>query len=336
MKRKAIIILCGLLVLAGLSLLLILPKDAHEQLENLRTSSVVYDRNGEVVGNLGYSSRIWTPLEDISPQLQQAVVAIEDSRFNKHSGIDLKGIARAVWHNLIPGGALEGGSTITQQLAKTALLSSERTLLRKVQDIALALQIELTYSKNDILELYLNSIYLAHGNVGVEAASRYLFNKSAAELNLSEAAMIAGMIRSPENYSPVKNPDTAKQRRDLVLRKMLEHEYITKSDYNQAVATKFAPVDRKQHAKVGNYFLDYVKEYLIEKEGLSEAELRYGGYQIYTTLDLQMQQAAEAAMLKLPKIESAQIQPQGQLFNLDADPGLFLEMLGGRSYAKTK
>jgi len=333
LKRKLIIIflifVLGATVVYGATL----PKNMRQKLENIRTASSVYDRNGKLIGNLYYYRRIWTPISKISPLLQKAVVSIEDARFYKHNGIDLKGIARAAVHNLIPGGAMEGGSTITQQLAKISLLSSERTVSRKVQDITLALQIEQTYSKQEILELYLNSVYLAHGNVGVEAASRYFFNKSAADLNLSEAALIAGMIRSPENYSPLKNMATAKKRRDLVLKKMAEYKYITQAQAKAAMATGIKIVKQNNNATVGGYFLDYVKEQLI-KQGFTEEQLRFGGYKIYTTLDLNAQKAAEQTMAaQLPKIASAKIQPQGALVSLDVKSGEILAMVGGRSYA---
>ena len=159
--------------------------------KNISMSSIVYDRHGQLIGNLFDHRKTWVSLDKIHPHLQKAVVAIEDARFYNHFGIDLKGIARAVVRNLIPGGPMEGGSTITQQLAKIALLSSERTMSRKFKDITCALGIEQSFTKNQILELYLNSIYLAHGNLGVEAAAQYYFGKSAAALTLDQAALIA-------------------------------------------------------------------------------------------------------------------------------------------------
>lgn len=333
MKRKLIVVFLLFVVCATAVYGAALPKNMREKLENIRTASSVYDRNGKLIGNLYYYRRVWTPISKISPMLQKAVVSIEDNRFYKHNGVDLKGIARAAVHNIIPGGSMEGGSTITQQLAKISLLSPERTVTRKVQDITLALQIEQTYSKQEILELYLNSVYLAHGNVGVEAASRYLFNKSAAELNLSEAALIAGMIQSPENYSPLKNMTAAKKRRDLVLKKMAEYKYITSAQAKAAIATSIKIVKQNNNATVGGYFLDYVKEQLL-KEGFTEEQLRFGGYKIYTTLDLNAQKAAEQTMTsQLPTIASAKVQPQGALVSLDAQSGEILAMVGGRSYA---
>jgi len=273
----------------------------QRKLENIQMASAVYDRNNQLIGNLYYYRRIWVDFAKFPKTLRDAVVAIEDTRFYQHNGIDLRGMARAFYHNLVPGGAMEGGSTITQQLAKISLLNSERTLVRKVQDITLAMQIEQIYTKDEILTMYLNSVYLAHGNVGMEAASRYYFGKAASQLRLEEAALLAGLIRSPERYSPVKHPEIAKKRRNLVLKKMLEQQYITRAQYNAAVGSDIRLAKSNDLAAVGGYFLDYVRETLL-KEGFDETDLRFGGYKIYTSLDLKHQKAAERTMLQLPKV----------------------------------
>ncbi len=335
MKRKTMIgviifLVCGILVFAA-----DLSRDMRQKLENIRMASSVYDREGRLVGNLYFYNRMWISFERIPKHVKDAVVAIEDSRFYQHNGVDLKGMARAFFYNIIPGGAMQGGSTITQQLAKISLLTSERTVTRKVQDINYALQIEKVYTKDEILELYLNSIYLAHGNVGIEAAARYYFNKSAGQLNLAESALLAGLIQSPENYSPVKNLKKAKNRRDLVLQKMLEQKYITKTQYNAAVASSVKIVKRPTTASTGAYFLDYIKEYLIKKEGFSEEQLRFGGYKIYTTLDISCQKEAEKVMAALPQTPS-ETQPQGALVTIDPKTGAILAMVGGRSYGSSQ
>lgn len=336
MKRAILLVLIVLIIGAGLTYSAMLPQNTRAKLENIRTASEVYDRHGKLIGNLYHQRRIWTPAEKISPYLKEAVVAIEDARFYQHDGIDFRGIVRAALQNMIPGGAIEGGSTITQQLAKISLLSSERTLTRKFQDIMLALQIEKIYSKEEILELYLNSVYLAHGNVGVEAAARYFYNKSAADLNLEESALLAGIIRSPENYSPVKNLTTAENRRNLVLEKMAEQDYITAEQYRKASAAAVKIVEQNQSTVVGGYFLDYIKDYLIHHEGFSDDQLRFGGYKIYTSLDLANQHQAEQVMSQLPRIEGAGIQPQGALISLEAKTGEILAMVGGRRYAESQ
>lgn len=335
MKRRIWIILllfvigCGVVYSSGLT------RDIKKKLESIRLASTVYDRKGRVIGNLYYSNRVWVPGNKISKDLKDAVVAIEDSRFYQHNGIDVRGIARAVVRDIMAGGAAEGGSTITQQLAKISLLSSEKTLSRKVRDIEYAMEIERNYTKREILEMYLNSVYLAHGNVGIEAASRYYFGKPANRLSLAQSALLAGMIRSPENYSPFKHPKAAKLRRNTVLRRMLELKYITPSEYKKAAASGLSVVKQNEKISVAGYFLEYIREYLIAKQGFTEEQLRFGGYKIYTTLDLDMQNEAERTMLNLPKV-SAKVQPQGALISLDPKTGGILAMVGGRSYAESQ
>ena len=335
MKRKFIY---GCLLFAFCSVVVygaVLTKDMRQKLENISMASAVYDRNNQLIGNLYYYNRIWTPINKIPANLQNAVVAIEDSRFYEHKGIDLRGMARALVRDIIPGGPVEGGSTITQQLAKIALLSQERTISRKLEDISYALEIEKVYTKKEILELYLNSVYLAHGNVGVEAASRYYFGKSVSGLNLEESTMLAGMIQSPENYSPLRHPKECKERRNVVLRRMAELKYISNAQYKAASARSLHVVNRAAVASVGAYFLDYIRQYLISKENFTEEQLRYGGYKIYTTLDLNCQRQAEGAMLSVPKV-SAKVQPEAALITLDPRTGEILAMMGGKNYGQSQ
>jgi penicillin-binding protein 1A len=334
-KRKTILVIAFLILSAAVVYGATLPKDMRQKLEKLQMAAAVYDRERQLIGNLYYCRRIWVDLEAIPKVLRQAVVATEDSRFYRHNGVDLRGMARAVYHNLIPGGATEGGSTITQQLAKISLLSAERTLTRKMRDITLAVQIEQTYTKDEILTMYLNSVYLAHGNVGVEAASRYYFGKPVSQIKLGEAALLAGMIRSPENYSPVKHPQAARARRNFVLLKMREQKMITPAQYDVATAGGLQVVKADELAAVGGYFLDYVRENLL-KEGFAEADLRFGGYKIYTSLDLKWQRMAERAMLKLPNPAGAKAHPEGALISLDPKTGEIVAMVGGHSYAATQ
>lgn len=334
-KTKTAIIFFFLLFSLTMAYTIILTKDIDDTLKNISMSSIVYDRHGQLIGNLFDHRKTWVSLDKIHPHLQKAVVAIEDARFYNHFGIDLKGIARAAVRNLIPGGPMEGGSTITQQLAKIALLSSERTLIRKFKDITCALGIEQSFTKNQILELYLNSIYLAHGNLGVEAAAQYYFGKSAATLTLDQAALIAGLIRSPENYSPFKDPELAVARRNLVLKKMYEQGYITAAEYKKASAKPLNVTKREKTSIAGAYFLDYVKESLIAEHGFTEEELRLGGFRIYTTLDITAQKAAEEVTTKLPGF-TRKDSPQIALLTLDPRTGEILAMVGGRNYTDTQ
>ncbi|MGE5581719.1 MAG: transglycosylase domain-containing protein [Bacillota bacterium] len=335
MKRKITMVLVVFIFCSVVAYGAVLTKDMRQKLENISMASVVYDRHNQLIGNLYYYNRIWVPLTKIPKSLQNAVIAIEDSRFYQHNGVDLRGIARAFIRDIIPGGGVEGGSTITQQLAKIALLSQERTITRKIEDISYALEIEKVYTKKEILELYLNSVYLAHGNAGVEAAARYYFGKSASQLNLEESALIAGLIQSPENYSPLKHPKESKERRNVVLKRMLDLKYISAAQYKKAAASGLHVVSRQETASVGAYFLDYVRQYLISNEKFTEEQLRYGGYKIYTTLDLTAQRDAEHAMAVVPKV-TAKVQPQAALITLDPRTGEILAMVGGRDYRKSQ
>jgi len=335
MKRKLAIVAIVFVFCSVVAYGAVLTKDMRLKLENISMASAVYDRNNQLIGNLYYYNRIWAPINKIPKNLQNAAVAIEDSRFYQHNGIDLRGIARAVVKDLIPGGPVEGGSTITQQLAKIVLLSQERTISRKIEDITYALEIEKVYTKKEILELYLNSVYLAHGNVGVEAASRYYFGKSVSGLNLEESALLAGIIQSPENYSPIRNPQACKGRRNVVLKRMADLKYISEAQYKAAAARGLHVVNRQEVASVGAYFLDYIRQYLLSNEKFTEEQLRYGGYKIYTTLDLNYQRQAEAAMLSIPTV-AAKVQPQAALITLDPRTGAILAMMGGRNYGKSQ
>ncbi len=336
MKRKVYLVAVIIFLLGGTVVFAAsLTKDMRQKLENIRTASVAYDRNGKIIGNLYFYNRIWVPSEKMSRDVRNAAVAIEDSRFYQHNGVDIRGMARAVIKDLLPGGGVEGGSTITQQLAKISLLSSERTLSRKIQDITLALEIEQVYTKKEILEMYLNSVYLAHGNVGVEAAARFYFGKSANQLSLAESATIAGLIQSPENYSPVKHPAQAKARRNVVLQKMLEQKYITQAQYRRAIREPIRVTGQTNPSAVAGYFLDYLREDLLKNEGFTEEQLRFGGYRIYTTLDLNLQKAAEIAIAGIPKM-AAKVQPQGALVSLNPATGGILAMVGGRNYGESQ
>lgn len=205
----------------------------------LPEATVIFDASGNIVARLFTQNRQTIPLSDMPQYLLDAIVAVEDHHFYHHWGLDPRGIARAMVRNLSAGEIVEGGSTITQQLAKNLYLSHDRTLHRKLREAILAAKLERKYSKNEILALYWNSIYLGAGTYGVEAAAQSYFGKHARDLTLAEAALLAGLPRAPENYSPLKNREAARKRRNLVLDKMAEHGFITRA---QAEAAKQEPV----------------------------------------------------------------------------------------------
>lgn len=255
----------------------------------------VLSDDGEVIGEFYKERRIVVPMGEIPPVVCQAFVAAEDAKFFQHKGISYLGILRAIGKNILAGQLTQGGSTITQQTVRSMLLSRERTVSRKVREFILAYRIEKNLSKEEILYIYLNQIYLGHGNYGVEAACRDYFNKGVAEVNLAEAALLAGLPRSPENYSPLKNLERAKARQAYVLGRMVDEGYITKQ---AAEAAYRAPlkIQSRQNAflNLAPYFTEYVRIYIRDKYG--EDALYTQGLQVHTALDLQTQKAAQEAL----------------------------------------
>lgn len=302
-------------------------------------SSQIYDINGNLITTVhSVENRVPVTLSKVPKNLQNAFIAAEDARFYQHMGIDPRGILRAVWSNITDRGVSEGGSTITQQLAKNAYLSQERTLQRKIQEAFLALQIERQYTKNEILELYLNQIYFGQGAYGVQAAAHLYFGKNVEDLDLAECAMLAGIPKSPNYYSPLNNLKASTERQSVVIDQMVKYGYIDSDTANKAKNTKIALASRSANANEGgssggvaSYFVDYVTQILIEKYG---ADAVYkDGLKIYTSIDLDMQRAAEKAMSNLPTFRTdgnGVKQPQGALVAIDPRTGHIKAMVGGR------
>jgi penicillin-binding protein 1A len=257
-----------------------------------------YSEEGEVIGRLWEEKRIVMPLEKIPPQVRNAFIAAEDRRFFDHQGLDFMGILRAFVKNMTAGRIEQGGSTITQQVTKSLLLkSSEKTYKRKVREATLSIQLEKVFSKNEILFLYLNQIYLGHGAYGVEAAARTYFDKSVADLTLAEAALIAGLPQAPGRYSPIVNFDSAKARQRYVLERMAQDGYITQAQ--AAEADKEELVFRQGYENTfqkGGYFSEHVRRYLVDKYG--QDLVNRGGLKVFTSMSLKMQYAATDALKK--------------------------------------
>ena len=299
-------------------------------------SSQIYDINGKLITTVhSVENRLPVPMSKIPKNLQNAFVAAEDARFYQHIGIDPRGIMRAVWSNITGGGVSEGGSTITQQLAKNTLLSQDRTLKRKIQEALLALQIERKYTKNEILELYLNEIYFGEGAYGVQSAAIVYFGKNVENLTLEECAMLAGIPKSPNYYSPLNNLKAATDRQSTVLDQMVKYEFIDTATATKARNTKLKLMSHSPQSdnktNTATYFIDYVIQNLIDKYGADA--LYKDGLKIYTSLDLDMQEAAEQAMQKLPdgRADGNGIkQPQGALIAIDPHTGQIKAMVGGR------
>lgn len=240
--------------------------------------------------------RVVVPLEQAPKHLIQAFVAAEDARFFEHEGVDIKSIARAFLKNLAAGRIEQGGSTITQQVTRSLLLKdSKKTYRRKVREAILSMQLERSFSKDQILFLYLNQIYLGHGAYGVEAAADTYFNKNVKDLVLPESALLAGLPQAPARYSPVLNFERAKARQKYVLERMYEEEYITHQQLIEALGADLN-IQTKTESTFAKapYFTEHVRRYLVNKYG---KDLLYsGGLRVYTTLDLKMQAAAKKAL----------------------------------------
>ncbi|MFO0775572.1 MAG: PBP1A family penicillin-binding protein [Nitrospiraceae bacterium] len=255
--------------------------------------SRVYSDDRQVIGQFYIERRLVTPIAQIPKSFINAVIAVEDARFFEHPGLDFVGIARAAWTNFRRGGRVEGASTITQQLARSLFLSSERTFTRKIKELMLAYKIELILNKDQILELYLNQIYFGQGAYGIAAATQTYYGKELKALTLPEAALLAGLPKSPNHYSPLRSPELAKKRQEHVLSRMEDAGFITPKERQAAVEEKL--VFRKPSSdSPAPYFVEHIRQYLVAKYG--EAAVYKGGMEIYTTLNLDMQRAADQAV----------------------------------------
>jgi penicillin-binding protein 1A len=253
-------------------------------------------RDGSLIRALAEERRVVVPIEQIPDDVKNAFVASEDSSFYEHDGLDYKGIVRALWTNIKAGGISQGGSTITQQVAKTFLLSSDRTVVRKLKDMVLALRIEKRLQKNEILYLYLNQIYLGSGAYGVEMAAQTYFGKHVGELSLAEIAMIVGVVPAPNRYSPLRHMDSAKKRQQLVLGRMLEEGYITNEQHEIARKEEVRVLARQveQTEIAGQYFAEEVRRYLEKHYGAQK--MLTGGLEVRTSVDLAKQSAGYRAV----------------------------------------
>jgi len=317
-------------------------------LENFTPSVVtkIFDRNENLITELFIERRELVPLNEIPVDLQNAFLAIEDNDFFSHWGISTKGILRAAFMNFLKGKVSQGGSTITQQLAKTIFLTSERTLMRKIKELLITIRLEKQYSKEEILQLYINQIYLGSGRYGAESASKIYFGKSVRELNLAESALIAGLAKAPNYYSPLRNTERAKQRRAVVLSRMRDLNFITA--VQEEHANNYPLPDKKftDDEKTGSYFIEYLRILLEPKYGSDI--LHKGGLTIYTTLDINMQKAAEKAlkealddfdnkqMAVFEKEETELKKVQGAVMAIDHKTGAIRVMVGGRDFKETK
>lgn len=240
--------------------------DSLENL-NLISATQVFDINGQLISKLFEENRIVVPINNISPYVQEAIVANEDTRFYSHFGIDPIGIIRAMAVNIRAGGLVEGGKTITQQLAKNMFLTQERTITRKIKEALLAIIIDYKFSKQEILQAYLNQVYFGEGAYGIEGAAQMYFGKHAKDLTLAEGALLAGLPRGPNIYSPYVDIKAALARRELVLAGMVKEGFITEQDATQAKAEPITLAGKKKRVVQASYFLDYIANELVGRYG---------------------------------------------------------------------
>jgi penicillin-binding protein 1A len=293
------LLLFGGLVGAAFGVTIGLSRDLPQiqNLENFKPmlSSLLYSYDGQPLADFGIERRQRTSLARIPIRLRQAVISVEDQYFYSHFGVNPAGIIRAAWKNMQAGRVVQGGSTITQQLARNLFLTRRRRLSRKIRETILALQIERSYTKEQILELYLNQIYLGHGAYGAEEASQFYFGKHVEDLDLAQCALLAALPKAPNKYSPKRNPTAALKRRNVVLELMYGEGYITRE---QCISAKLEPIVLAGSATIEGpsapYFAEYVRRQLIDRYGYDT--LYKGGLKVYTTLDLEMQEAAQTAV----------------------------------------
>lgn len=301
--------------------------------------SQFYDNENTVIYTTASAEhRLPVKLDKIPKHVQAAFVSIEDNRFYEHSGIDYRGTFRALVSNIM-GQEVQGGSTITQQLAKNAFLTQERTLSRKVKEAFLARQLENKYTKDEILNMYLNQIYFGEGAYGVESASLKYFGKHVQDISLAEAAALAAIPKSPNYYDPMENPKANKERRDIVLDQMVKYGHITQADAQKAKAEDVKIRKEESAGKtkdLRSYFFDYISQQIIDKYGADA--LYKGGLKIYTTLDSSLQSKAESSIRYLPDIWTNDpdhlTQPQVGLVAIDPTNGYIKAMVGGRGQDK--
>ncbi len=310
-----------------------------------RMATTIYDKNNNVVDVLEAESRDAVKLEDVSPYVKEAFLAIEDKKFYSHHGLHFKGIIRAVLTNFLKGKATQGGSSITQQLAKNAFLTPERTFSRKVKEAILTYQIERTYTKDEILERYLNEIYFGSGSYGIKNAADQYFRKDPKDLNIAEAALLAGIPNRPTKYDPNRSLDNALHRQQIILKEMFEDGRITKEEYEEALAYKFELENEENVKNVPkNTSIIYnrrpkkaynnpelttiVENYLAEI--YDDEQIYTSGLKIYTTIDLDYQKVARDTFNAYPYFKNKEI--NGAMVTLDPFTGGIISIVGGKNF----
>ena len=339
---KFVFLLGGACLLAGIASfeLYLSSLPPIENLEQWKPNIVtkIYSSDNEIIKTFTAYTFEKIELKDIPDNLKKALIATEDKNFYRHHGYDISGLARSTVQNVIAGRVVQGASTITQQLARVLFLNNERTFDRKLKELFIAARIEKTISKDQILEMYMNSVYLGAGAYGVEGASQIYFDKHLKDCTLAELALIAGLPQAPSVYNPFNNMDLAVKRRDQVLMRMYKMRYITKDEYEKAKKekVKLGKVPQYYTTNRAPYFCDYVMKEL-EKLGFDETEISNGGYKIVTTLDYKAQKAADEAISRnLRGWGLNGDNNQAAVFSFSPVDGKILVYSGGRDYSKSQ
>ncbi|CAM4072868.1 penicillin-binding protein [Bacillus manliponensis] len=299
-------------------------------------TTVFYANDSSIIGeSRGAQNRYHVSLREISPHIKNATLSIEDQRFYEHHGFDLKRILGAAIADIKAMAKVQGASTISQQYARNLYLDHDKTWKRKILEAMYTVRLEVNYSKNHILEGYLNTIYYGHGAYGIEAASRLYFDKDAKDLTLAEASMLAGIPKGPSIYSPYLNEERAKERQMLILREMQDQGYITKEEAQVAKAEQLAlaPFEKEEVAEIAPYFQDAVQSALVKEAGLDEQTVERGGLRVYTTLDPKLQTIAEEAVAEIiPDTTTLQT----AVVSMNPKTGEVVALVGGRDYKESQ
>ncbi|MGE7767238.1 transglycosylase domain-containing protein [Peribacillus sp. NPDC096540] len=336
-KIGLIIILVMAVFCAGLLFYFKQGADISLLQNQLQQPTGIYDLDGNLASTITANKSEGVAIEEIPDHMKQAVVSIEDHRFYEHHGIDYQAILRALVKNAKAGSIVEGGSTLTQQLVKITMLESNRTLKRKIEEFFLAQEVENEYTKDEILEMYLNRVYFGHGAWGIKKAANIYFSKEVSELTVAEGALLAGVINLPSKLDPYKNLDGAVKRRDLVLSRMAEHGYLTEDEETAAKKDEVTLHQGGQNTDPLKgkypYFVDHVLSEASSRYGIELEELLTKGYKIYTTLDQTMQQATESVYANdanFPVGTSTDELVQSGAILLDPKTGGIKALVGGR------
>ena len=324
------VIICGLVMVN----LFISSSDVSKLEEPEPRPTFIYDQDGEIASKISNSKIEGVRLDQIPKELIEAVISVEDQQFYKHKGINYFGIARAFTHNLLKGEVVAGGSTITQQLSKNVFLTHERTYSRKFKELILTKKIERTYSKDDILERYLNQIYFGEGAWGVQRAAQIYFGKDISQLTLNESATLAGLIKAPSHLSPYKSMEKSVKRRNIVLSLMKSEGYISQADFDETIGEEIVLADQTTMNYEGKYpyYIDHIIDEAVNKYQLTKNEVLSGGFHIYTELNPVIQDALEEVYQDdryFPESKPDQLIQSASVF-LNPKTGGISALVGGR------